>query len=60
MLHCYPVADTFFVSNVTFRAEATTAIQSGQEQLQLLKRQVVMGKLYPSTGSVMDSTVSIA
>jgi hypothetical protein len=40
---------------IYFRQETTAAIQGGQEQLELLKRQVVLGKLYPSARSVMDS-----
>jgi hypothetical protein len=41
---------------IYFRQESTAAIQGGIEQLQVLKRQVVLGKVYPSAGSVMDST----
>jgi hypothetical protein len=40
---------------IYFRQETTAAIQGGQEQLELLKRQVVLGKVYPSAGSVMDT-----
>jgi len=32
-----------------------TALQQGEEQLALLKRQVVIGNLYPSATSVMDA-----
>ena len=37
------------------REQAAAAIRDGQEQLEVLKRQVVIGKLYPSAASVMDS-----
>eukprot|EP00526_Cylindrotheca_closterium_P028004 CAMPEP_0113617686 /NCGR_PEP_ID=MMETSP0017_2-20120614/8916_1 /TAXON_ID=2856 /ORGANISM="Cylindrotheca closterium" /LENGTH=84 /DNA_ID=CAMNT_0000527105 /DNA_START=108 /DNA_END=362 /DNA_ORIENTATION=- /assembly_acc=CAM_ASM_000147 len=39
--------------------EAAAAIRDGQEQLEVLKRQVTIGKLYPSATSVMDSPDSI-
>ena len=34
--------------------EAAKAIREGEEQLQVLRRQVVLGKLYPSSKSVME------
>ncbi|KAL7465432.1 hypothetical protein ACHAXS_005756 [Conticribra weissflogii] len=37
--------------------EAVVALQEGQEQLEVLKRQVVLGTLYPSSRSVMEYTV---
>ena len=36
------------------REEAAAAIRDGEEQLQILKRQVVLGQLYPSSRSVME------
>jgi hypothetical protein len=36
------------------REEAAAAIIDGEEQLKVLKRQVVLGKLYPSSRSVME------
>ncbi|CAJ1953896.1 unnamed protein product [Cylindrotheca closterium] len=35
--------------------EAAAAIQDGHVQLEVLKRQVILGKLYPGAASVMDS-----
>lgn len=32
------------------------AIQGGEEQLAILRRQVIVGNLYPSDTSVMEST----
>ena len=37
-----------------FREEAAAALKEGQDQLEVLKRQVVLGKLYPSARSVME------
>jgi hypothetical protein len=37
------------------REEAAAAFKGGEEQLAGLKRQVVLGKMYPSARSVMDS-----
>eukprot|EP00569_Conticribra_weissflogii_P002762 CAMPEP_0171338284 /NCGR_PEP_ID=MMETSP0878-20121228/7240_1 /TAXON_ID=67004 /ORGANISM="Thalassiosira weissflogii, Strain CCMP1336" /LENGTH=84 /DNA_ID=CAMNT_0011840055 /DNA_START=93 /DNA_END=347 /DNA_ORIENTATION=- len=37
--------------------EAVVALNEGQEQLAVLKRQVVLGKLYPSSRSVMEYNV---
>jgi len=34
--------------------EATAAILDGQKQLEMLKRQAVLGQLYPSARSVME------
>lgn len=34
--------------------EATAAIRNGEEQLEVLKRQVILGQLYPSGHSVME------
>mmetsp|Transcript_15566 Transcript_15566/g.25927 ORF Transcript_15566/g.25927 Transcript_15566/m.25927 type:complete len:80 (+) Transcript_15566:85-324(+) len=34
--------------------EAAVAMRDGEEQLQVLKRQVVLGQLYPSSRSVME------
>jgi hypothetical protein len=36
------------------REKATAAIKEGQEQLEILKRQVILGRLYPSGKSVME------
>ncbi len=49
---------TFYVVLYTNRQdkEKTQALlQQAQEQLVLLKRQVVLGQMYPSAKSVMDS-----
>ncbi|CAB9527263.1 LYR motif-containing protein 4 [Seminavis robusta] len=35
--------------------EAAAAMKYGQEQLKILKRQVILGDLYPSGRSVMES-----
>jgi len=35
--------------------EATLAIKEGEEQLQVLRRQQIIGNLYPSSTSVMES-----
>lgn len=37
------------------RGEMEAAIREGQQQLNILKRQVIIGNLYPSGGSVMES-----
>ena len=37
-----------------FREEATEALRYGEEQLQILKRQAILGHLYPSGRSVME------
>eukprot|EP00970_Alexandrium_tamarense_P004623 scaffold771_cov177-Alexandrium_tamarense.AAC.17 len=37
-------------------AEAELALREGQEQLDILRRQVVLGQLYPSAPSVMEHT----
>ena len=42
-----------------YREQAAAAIKEGEEQLLVLRRQVVIGNLYPSDTSVMESTVSI-
>jgi hypothetical protein len=36
------------------REEAAVALKQGEEQLSLVKRQVVLGKMYPSARSVME------
>ena len=38
-----------------FREEAAVAIHDAQEQLQVLKRQVVIGNFYPSETNVMET-----
>lgn len=38
--------------------EATLAIQYATEQLEVLSRQAIIGNLYPSDHSVMDTTIS--
>lgn len=40
------------------RQELTAAIKYGEEQLTVLKRQVIIGNLYPSDTSVMDFKVA--
>jgi hypothetical protein len=37
-----------------FREQAVAALKEGENQLELLKRQVVLGKMYPSARSVME------
>ncbi len=37
------------------RGEAEDAIVEGKEQLEILKRQVVLGHLYPTARSVMET-----
>jgi len=45
----------FFSISIFFhREEAAAALKYGQEQLEILKRQVILGRLYPSGQSVMD------
>lgn len=39
----------------TIRNEAALAFQEGKENLEILKRQVVLGSLYPSARSVMEN-----
>ena len=53
----YTDISAFFLSLLIFcdRQEAAAAIQEGQQQFQVLKRQATIGKLYPSAASVMDS-----
>jgi hypothetical protein len=40
------------------REEMLAAIQEGEQQLNVLKRQVIIGNLYPSGASVMESMSS--
>lgn len=40
------------------REEAEMARQYAAEQLQVLSRQAIIGNLYPSDHSVMDTTIS--
>jgi hypothetical protein len=42
--------NTLFVG----REQAVMALQEGEAQLAVLRRQVVLGQMYPSGGSVMD------
>ena len=37
-----------------YREEAATAMSYGREQLEVLKRQAILGRLYPSGKSVME------
>ena len=53
LLHLILRIYVFHVST-THREEAAAAIRDGEEQLQILKRQVVLGQLYPSSRSVME------
>ena len=46
--------------NLHNREEAQAAIQEGQQQLEVLRRQAVLGKLYPSARSVMEGPTAIA
>lgn len=45
-----------FVRACGNREEAAAAIQDGERQLEVLKRQVILGKLYPSARSVMEAS----
>jgi hypothetical protein len=47
----------FFYANGP-REEANIAIQYATEQLKVLSRQAIIGNLYPSDHSVMDTTIS--
>ena len=40
------------------RTEAEVAFQEGKENLEILKRQVVLGSLYPSARSVMENVAA--
>ena len=40
----------------TQRHEAELALREGQENLDILRRQVVLGSLYPSVRSVMENS----
>lgn len=40
--------------NLQGREEAAAALKTGEEQLAVMKRQVVIGKMYPSARSVME------
>ena len=40
---------------ILFREEAKLAIQEGNDQLAMLRRQVALGQMYPSGKSVMES-----
>jgi hypothetical protein len=42
------------------REEAMAAIQEAQQQLEILRRQAVLGKLYPSARSVMEAPTAHA
>ncbi|GKZ00829.1 LYR motif-containing protein 4 [Mayamaea pseudoterrestris] len=45
-----------FVKNRTLKSdEATAALHDGRLQLDVLRRQAVLGSLYPSAKSVMES-----
>eukprot|EP00567_Pseudictyota_dubia_P007292 CAMPEP_0197436114 /NCGR_PEP_ID=MMETSP1175-20131217/3591_1 /TAXON_ID=1003142 /ORGANISM="Triceratium dubium, Strain CCMP147" /LENGTH=80 /DNA_ID=CAMNT_0042965321 /DNA_START=15 /DNA_END=257 /DNA_ORIENTATION=+ len=45
-----------FVANRDLQGEeASTALSDGMEQLEMLRRQVVLGQLYPSGRSVMET-----
>jgi hypothetical protein len=39
-----------------YREEAALAIQEGGDQLKMLQRQAIVGNLYPSSLSVMESS----
>ena len=40
------------------RTEAEVAFQEGKENLEILKRQVLLGSLYPSARSVMENVAA--
>eukprot|EP00339_Tiarina_fusa_P007136 CAMPEP_0117078166 /NCGR_PEP_ID=MMETSP0472-20121206/55119_1 /TAXON_ID=693140 ORGANISM="Tiarina fusus, Strain LIS" /NCGR_SAMPLE_ID=MMETSP0472 /ASSEMBLY_ACC=CAM_ASM_000603 /LENGTH=83 /DNA_ID=CAMNT_0004804809 /DNA_START=95 /DNA_END=346 /DNA_ORIENTATION=+ len=51
---------TGFRKNVALQGdEASVALQQAQQQLELLRRQAVLGKLYPSARSVMESPTAV-
>ena len=41
-------------------SEATTALQEGRDALEVLRRQRIVGQLYPAAQSVMDAEASRA
>ena len=43
-----------------WRDEVEMALRKGEEQLGVLKRQVLLGGLYPSTRSVMEGSADMA
>ena len=49
-----PSKYVFILLHKTIRNEAEIAFQEGKENLEILKRQVVLGSLYPSAPSVME------
>lgn len=55
----YKFTDAFCLTSNLFsnlhREQATAAIQDGIEQLAVLRRQAIIGNLYPSTTSVMEN-----
>ena len=50
-----PSKYVFILLYTTIRNEAELAFQEGKENLEILKRQVVLGSLYPSARSVMEN-----
>ena len=57
-LSSVPLAFNFYVYLtfiILFREEAKLAIQEGNDQLAMLRRQVALGQMYPSGKSVMES-----
>eukprot|EP00979_Chaetoceros_neogracilis_P010213 scaffold2408_cov279-Chaetoceros_neogracile.AAC.9 len=40
--------------------ELAASVKNGEEQLAILKRQVILGNLYPSESNVMESSLSIS
>ena len=55
------IQTNIYILNVNFnkkRTEAEVAFQEGKENLEILKRQVVLGSLYPSARSVMENVAA--
>jgi hypothetical protein len=44
----------FMIPGLFYREEAVAAFKKGETQLAGLKRQVVLGQMYPSSRSVME------
>ena len=53
--HAYIYIKQYTIQYNTKRNEAELAFQEGKENLEILKRQVILGSLYPSAQSVMEN-----
>ena len=45
----------YFLKHIFYSDDAIHARQNGQEQLEMIRRQRIIGNLYPSHASVMES-----